>query len=154
MTKAEEKEPFTGGADQLPEQTVVDPKPLSGPEPEEAPEIVQINIKDFKGIYRGPRLIEQDGRPMIDLGIIDSPALVTGIGVSVNKTALELKQLRALVEWAVQYQLVHTDYAEKVGICDCPICQAKLYVDQKLSETGGKPPAPKIVGDPTTGHYL
>ncbi len=115
-------------------------------EKEETPEP---SVLDFKGIIRAPRLVTKNGRVMVDLGIIDSPALATGIALAVNKTALEVKQLKSLTEWAVQLQLVYNDYAEKMKMCDCPVCQAKAYVDSKLGKDSDDA---KAVG--VGGHYL
>ncbi len=115
---------------------------------EETPEP---SVLDFKGIIRAPKLVTKNGRVMVDLGIIDSPALATGIALAVNKTALEVKQLKSLTEWAVQLQLVYNEYAEKVKICDCPVCQAKAYVESKLGPEDG------VVATPNAGiggHYL
>jgi len=108
-------------------------------------------IADYKGIVRAPKIITKNGRVMIDLGVIDSPSLSTGIAIAVNKTALEVKQLKSLTEWAVQLQSVYNEYAEKVKICDCPICQAKAYVDEKLGQGTAEAPAP-VAG--IGGHYL
>jgi len=108
-------------------------------------------IEDFKGIVRAPRLITKNGRVLLDLGVIDSPSLATGIAIAVNKTALEVKQLKSLTEWAVQLQHVFTEYAEKMKICDCPICQAKAYVDSQLGKGTAEAPAP-VAG--IGGHYL
>ncbi len=113
---------------------------------EETPEP---SILDFKGIIRAPKLVTKNGRVMVDLGIIDSPALATGIALAVNKTALEVKQLKSLTEWAVQLQLVYNDYAEKMKMCDCPVCQAKAYVEQQLGKGSADAPAHGI-----GGHYL
>jgi len=109
-------------------------------------------IESFKGVVRAPKLVTKNGRAMIDLGLIDSPSLATGIAIAVNKTALEVKQLKSLTEWAVQLQGVFNDYAEKVKICDCPLCQAKAYVDSKLGEGTAEAPAPLAAG--IGGHYL
>ena len=110
---------------------------------------VEPSILDFKGIVRGPKLVTKQGRVMIDLGIIDSPSLATGIALAVNKTALEVKQLKSLTEWAVRLQLIYNDYAEKMKMCDCPVCQAKAYVESQLGKGSADAPAHGI-----GGHYL
>lgn len=114
--------------------------------PQEVPKVI--------GIVRAPKIIRKKGRVLIDLGLIDSPALLTGVSLAVSKTALELKQLKSLTEYAVELQRVFATYAEEVKICDCPICQAKLYVDSKLNpeKEGAAPLADQTVG--AGGHYL
>lgn len=101
-----------------------------------------------------PETPKDQPKPSVNLSVITSPSVALAVRAALTEKALQLRDT-GFSEYVLEIVEKIKTYLEQVDVCDCAICVAKKYVDEKLGNKDSEAQTVKpgfVAGG--SGHYL